>query len=299
VLGREGPRFPFESEAALCLLTIWMLWPNNKRYLTSVARSIGGVITFTSVEDEGRFRKRRMQGHQIIAHRLTLEWYKQFYHEFIQPLGGLQSLINAPSLGALNRMRNERIAQLRLSLDLVDFTVRMARHDPRLATRRTAVEAVARNFYDVQDHYGVPQGEKRTTRKQKADPTSPGAVVSKAKAEKDWDNTPDTIVLLYAFRERFEEVLGIDFQSEGLASQLQELVADRERLTSAFTLYESAMRALEGLPERPAAVQRWRVLRIPDLAPTALPSFSDEQVSRLAETLGGQPGPEQRKSQVG
>ena len=123
--------------------------------------------------------------------------------------------------------------------------------------------------------------------------------MSKAKAERDWDNTPDTIVLLYTFRERFEEVLGIDFQSEGLASQLQELVAERERLTSAFELYESAMAALEELPEPPAAVRRWRVLRIPDLAPTALPSFSDEQVSRLAETLGGHPGPERPTSQVG
>ena len=275
--GGETANFRFEPEINLYLLMIWAIMPGveDEGRRRGAARRLAGIITFSSITEETETinERRRLRDIKAIEGRLRTGWYRAFYASFLRPLGGLPSILSAMSLGSWNRKVQKELERLHLSLDLIDCAVGLRQLGTDLATRANAVKCLRENIYDVIDNYGVRHGEKRT-----------GPFVSVNKIEKDWDNAPRTIVLLYALIGHIRAIWEPDARKP-LMEELQMAVRNPPSIRQALSVYETIMRQFDQLANDVEAFRRWRVITVAGAPTVPLPQFDDARRTRVLAIL--------------
>lgn len=153
--------FPFERELAFYLLFIAAIWPDKPDTLLTAARIFSGALNVHAAT-LNRHVGLRHQGVALeFSGTFELSRLGQFNQRLFRDIGGPYSLLFTTSVDDFQRMVANRVHDLLMLHDVVDFLLKASFVSRRLCSSNLAFNAVSQNVFRRANGYGVKGGQKR------------------------------------------------------------------------------------------------------------------------------------------
>ena len=287
----------FERMISCYLLVIWSLFPGTKRsrkrnsndritkslesenrLLASAASIIAANVFFSETKSEKWFSSEPLTRLPDVKKRLSNRWYAQFYDAYVVKLGGFRSLVDSVGIHALQEEIDARKRYLRVDLDIVRFILSASQINKGLVTRQNSKKAISKNIFEVDRDYYVAQGQSRSS-PNRTDPR----VVSEQTVDARWDDSPVSLVLLYAINEVCPHLLQLDIRNRNFLNEMMIACTDRKNSPiRALQYYAAIINEISEIDNGLQALKDWNVVSVPlGRAQFQFPKFTEDQLVKV------------------
>jgi len=212
LMPNDREAFPFERELALYLLLICSLWPGDRQKLIIAARVFCGALNYhkANVARDALFSYQF--GHFDFHRHYSAKKVASFNKLLFEEVGGPMSLWLTPDAREFHHEVRERLTELAMMHDVIDYLVKASIISPRLSSSAFAFYAVANNIFERANGYGVRVGPKRSRSKVEKNTRwenekrlrSKEEVTTTHTVRQKWKQAPSTILLSFIMAQKFE-----------------------------------------------------------------------------------------------
>ena len=273
--------FPFERELALFLLLVAALWPDDRQSLLTAARIFSVRIEFScfKFEVECSFYLSRVQlnfNREFSKKKLDL-----FNKLFFNKIGGPNSLLFTRSVDDFHRDLRQRLAELLMMHDVINYLLKASIISPQLSSSTLAFHAIENNIFERANGYGVPGGAKRKRSKHQV--TTVNSVREK------WKRAPKTILLSFLMTRIFRVQ---DFSPNDPSFLVYLSIMARpspgRTVANFLTLIQTSLR--RNSPTQNQSIEKWTYFPMPQHFSGQIGGalrFSEDQLNRVLKITDG------------